>query len=45
MISCGTLGAIGGVRPSTAFRMRLEDPATGRAIEHAYRTTVLPKVA
>jgi hypothetical protein len=45
VISCGTLGAIGGVRASTAFRMRLEDPATGRAITHAYRTTVLPKVA
>jgi hypothetical protein len=45
VISCGTLGAIGGVRASTAFRMRLEDPATGRVIEHVYRTTVLPKVA
>lgn len=45
VMSCGTLGAIGGVRPSTAFRMALGDPATGRAIGCAYRTTVLPKVA
>lgn len=45
VMSCGTLGAIGGVRASTAFRMTLEDPATGRAISHAYRTTVLPQVA
>ena len=45
VISCGTFGAIGGVRPSTAFRMLLEDPASGRSIAHAYRTTVLPKVA
>jgi hypothetical protein len=45
VMSCGTLGAIGGVRPSTAFRMSLGDPATGRTIGHAYRTRVLPKVA
>jgi hypothetical protein len=45
VMSCGTLGAIGGVRPSTAFRMALEDPATGRVITHAYRTRVLPVVA
>ncbi|MCZ8107980.1 MAG: DUF2848 domain-containing protein [Burkholderiales bacterium] len=45
VMSCGTLGAIGGVRPSTAFRMALGDPATGRTIGHAYRTRVLPKVA
>ena len=45
VMSCGTLGAIGGVRPSTAFRMALSDPTTGRSIVHAYRTTVLPKVA
>jgi hypothetical protein len=45
VMSCGTLGAIGGVRASTAFRMALEDPATGRTIAHAYRTKVLPVVA
>jgi hypothetical protein len=45
VMSCGTLGAIGGVRPSIAFRMALGDPVTGRAIDCAYRTRVLPKVA
>jgi len=45
VMSCGTLGAIGGVRASTAFRMALEDPAGGRVITHAYRTRVLPVVA
>lgn len=45
LMSCGTLGALGGVRPSSAFRMALGDPATGRTIGHAYRTRVLPKVA
>ena len=45
VMSCGTLGAIGGVRPSTAFRMLLEDPQAGTSIGHAYRTTVLPAVA
>jgi hypothetical protein len=45
VMSCGTLGAIGGVRASTAFRMTLEDPVTGDAITHAYRTRVLPQVA
>jgi hypothetical protein len=45
VMSCGTLGAIGGVRPSTSFRMALGDPATGRTIGHAYRTRILPRVA
>ncbi|HMU01363.1 MAG TPA: DUF2848 domain-containing protein [Amaricoccus sp.] len=42
---CGTLGAKGGVRPAARFRMRMSDPATGRRIEHEYRTTTLPEVA
>jgi hypothetical protein len=45
VMSCGTLGAIGGVRPSAAFRMALGDPVGGREIGCAYRTRVLPKVA
>jgi hypothetical protein len=45
VMSCGTLGAIGGVRASTSFRMSLEDPAGGRTVAHAYRTRVLPSVA
>lgn len=42
---CGTLGAIGGVRPAARFRMELRDPASGRAIEHAYEIRVLPVIA
>jgi LPPG:FO 2-phospho-L-lactate transferase len=39
------LGAIGGVRASTAFRMALVDPQGGHTIACAYRTRVLPQVA
>jgi hypothetical protein len=42
---CGTLGAIGGIRPSLRFAMRLHDPVLGRTIEHAYAMEVLPVVA
>ena len=42
---CGTLPAIGGVRPASAFRMELRDPATGRAIAHEYTINELPIVA
>jgi hypothetical protein len=41
----GTLNAIGGIRPGSQFDMRLEDPATGRAIAHAYDIVELPVVA
>jgi hypothetical protein len=41
---CGTLPVIGGVRPSEAFRMVLEDPVTGRKIEHFYNTKTLSVV-
>ena len=33
----GTLNAIGGIRPAARFEMRLEDPATGRAISARLR--------
>jgi hypothetical protein len=42
---CGTLGAIGGIRPASRFAMRLHDPVLGRSIEHAYEIDVLPVVA
>jgi hypothetical protein len=45
VLMCGTLGAIGGVRPAERFRMRMSDPITGRAIGHEYAVTVLPVVA
>lgn len=42
---CGTLGTIGGVRPAPAFRMALDDAATGRSIRAEYRVAPLPVVA
>ncbi len=42
---CGTLGAIGGVRPASSYRMTLSDPVLGRAIELAYSVQPLPVVA
>jgi hypothetical protein len=44
-MSCGTVGAIGGIRPSTAFTMELFDPRRGRSIKHRYAVDVLPEVA
>lgn len=42
---CGTLGAIGGVRPAQQYRMTLEDPVLGKRITMAYAVTPLPIVA
>jgi hypothetical protein len=42
---CGTLAAIGGIRPATRFEMELEDPVLGRTLKHAYDTKVLPVVS
>jgi hypothetical protein len=42
---CGTLGAIGGVRPAERFRMHLSDPVLGRTITAEYAMRVLPVVA
>ncbi|WLS78638.1 DUF2848 domain-containing protein [Erwinia pyri] len=44
-MSCGTLSAIGGIRPASEFRMALHDPVLGRTLEHHYRTGALPVVA
>jgi hypothetical protein len=41
---CGTLGAIGGIRPASRFEIALEDPARGRALRHAYDVIDLPIV-
>jgi hypothetical protein len=41
----GTLGAIGGIRPSARFEMELEDPVLGRIIRHAYDIDVLPVIS
>lgn len=42
---CGTVPALGGVRPARFFRMELKDPVLGRAIDHAYETLPLPIIA
>lgn len=42
---CGTVPAIGGIRPAAGFRMELHDPVLGRAIRHAYDVVALPVVA
>ncbi len=42
---CGTLGAIGGIRPAPRFAMRLHDPVLNRTIEHAYEIEILPVVS
>ena len=42
---CGTLPAIGGVRPAARFGMRLDDPGTGRSLTADYAVNVLPVVA
>ena len=41
---CGTLGAIGGVRPSHAYKMELEDPNLNRRITLEYSVRKLPTV-
>lgn len=42
---CGTLGAIGGVRPAAKYRMELEDPQTGAKITLTYEVRPLPIIA
>ena len=42
---CGTMAAIGAIRPSGRFEMELDDPVLGRKIGHAYEVTTLPVVA
>jgi Protein of unknown function (DUF2848) len=42
---CGTMGAIGAIRPSSRFEMELDDPVLGRKISHAYDVKTLPVVA
>lgn len=42
---CGTLPAIGGVRPADQFKMSLTDPGKSRTISWSYNTAVLETVA
>lgn len=39
---CGTLAAVGGIRPAGRFEFELEDPVLGRRIAHGYDIRVLP---
>jgi len=41
---CGTLAAIGGVRPAPAYRMSLSDPVLGRELNLSYRVKTLPVI-
>ena len=42
---CGTLAAIGGIRPASRFEIELDDPVFGRTLRHAYDIDVLPVVS
>jgi hypothetical protein len=42
LMFCGTLAALGGVRPSDRFEFELEDPVLGREIRHGYDVVTLP---
>lgn len=42
---CGTVGAIGGIRPSTTFVMELHDPRKNLSLRHTYQVETLPVVA
>ena len=42
---CGTIGAIGGIRPATRFAVELHDPVLGRTLRHAYDVRELPVVS
>lgn len=45
LMFCGTLGAIGGIRPASRFEMELADPVLGRSLRHAYDVNALPVVS
>jgi hypothetical protein len=45
LMFCGTLGAIGGIRPADRFEMELEDVKRGRTLKHAYDIAALPVVS
>ncbi len=45
LMFCGTLGAIGGVRPGSRFEMELEDPVLGRRLKHGYDVEALPVIS
>ena len=44
LMFCGTIGAIGGIRPAGHFAMELHDAVLGRTLRHAYAIRELPIV-
>ncbi|EJL88266.1 Protein of unknown function (DUF2848) [Herbaspirillum sp. CF444] len=44
-MTCGTVGAIGGIRPATSFTMELFDPRLRRSLRHSYEAEILAEVA
>lgn len=44
-MTCGTVAAIGGIRPSNVFEMELHDPRLNRSLRHRYTLDILPDVA
>lgn len=45
LMFCGTLAAIGGIRPAPGFRYELADPVLDRAIRGSYQMRTLPLVS
>jgi hypothetical protein len=45
LMFCGTLGAIGGIRPAREFRYELVDPVRERAIRGVYEMRTIPLVS
>lgn len=41
---CGTLAAIGGIRPASRFEVELTDPVLNSTLRHAYDIDILPVV-
>ncbi len=44
-MSCGTVGAISGLRPANRFIMQLFDPVLNRTLAHDYEVETLALVA
>lgn len=42
---CGTLPAIGGVRPASTYRMEMTDPTNGKTMTLSYDVTTLPIIS
>jgi hypothetical protein len=41
---CGTVAAIGGIRPASRFEIELHDPVRDRTLAHAYDVVALPVI-